>query len=568
MTVSATLTTTASGNETPGYPRVNSVPPRSLNCNGYPGLNEYGGNSNNNPNVNAQTNTSTSQSTQMQPPLLQSPGRQPPSRPNSTSNMYQQQQSPSHYNNNVHMSPRSQMNSPLNPMNGGASSQHFQQQNRTNTPTSLQHVEDTQDWNQNTWNSDQPSMSENFNQSDRINLNTRLKSIILNKNEKDQQQSSNNHFLSYSHQHLPEQQQQLNNDKTINNTDDLELRKSKLLETGDVGGSEMNDPWKLSAKTIQKRDEMKSNKFVQKQNLIQNESSDQSQKDEAHKNARNSAEREIDFKATEQESSISNKSASSLFYQQQVPPTEAQNINEAKNDTVNEGDSGEKQSHSYHSAHEYQQHKNVVNHIKKEPCEDRARGSVKSEGYEKNYQNFIRYADFCDAQQPQYESHQKEHPFQQDYAQSQGYYNYPYQNYVSPSQTYAQSHSQNYQQFMSQQTVYQQHVHQPVQQHTHSSPNLTNFEQQIPLHAYPIPKHSSASSSETLLPSPNNIKVEPMFSNSHEASSLLNENLLKSEKDETKLYSKSLNDDSSESSCNLFLHKDEVNGTENIYYIY
>lgn len=48
-----------SGNEMPGYPRVNNVPPRSLNCNGYPGS-EYGG-------ANTTTTTTTAS---MHPPQV------------------------------------------------------------------------------------------------------------------------------------------------------------------------------------------------------------------------------------------------------------------------------------------------------------------------------------------------------------------------------------------------------------------------------------------------------------------------------------------------------------------
>lgn len=550
--ISATLTTTASGNETPGYPRVNSVPPRSLNCNGgYPGLNEYGGNSSNSStNTQNVTNTSTSQSSQMQPPLTQSPGRQPPSRPNSTSNMYQQQQSPGHYNSNVqHMSPRSQTHSPLNQqtMNGGSANQHYQQPNRMQTPTSHNQVDGQQDWNQNSWNSDQQQTSELFNQSERINLNTRLKTMILNKNEKDQQQSSSNHFLSYSHQHLPEQQQQ-RNDKNINNIDELKLNanESKLSDSVDVGGSETNDPWKSSTTKL-KRDKNKSNEFFpKKQQSTESDSYDTTScAKEAQKNIGKSPEKENESKAAEQETSSFNNCVGNLFDQHQI------NKNVSKQETGNESER-EKQSYSYHSAYEYQQHKNMVNNIKKEPSEDNATGNVKFEGYEKNYQNFIRYADFCDAQQPQYENHQKNPLFQQEYAQPQGYYNnYHYQNYVQPSQTYSQSHSQSYQQFMSQQAAYQQNAHQQqVHQHPHPNASLTNFEQQIPLHTYPIPKHTTGSG-ETALPSSTNIKIEPVFSNPLNPSSLMCENSPRIEKDDSKSYS-------NDSPYNVLPNKEEV----------
>lgn len=557
MAISATLTTSASGNETPGYPRVNSVPPRSLNCNGYPGMNEYGGNSSNS-SLNTQniTNTSTSQTTQMQPPLTQSPGRQQPSRPNSTNNIYQQQQSPSHYNNNVHMSPRSQPRSPSNqPLNGGSSAQHYQQPNRMNTPTSHHQSEGQQDWNQNTWSGDHQQSNDIFNQSDRINLNTRLKTMILNKNDKDQQQSSTNHFLSYSHQHLLEPQQPLTNEKNKNNDSKQSSNDKKVIEeTGDVGGSEIIDSWK-SKSTKQKQDENKSeNSYLKKQQMI-----DEEMCHKASDNVRKSSTKETDAKTIEQNDSSSyNNCIGTLFDQQESQSPNAENVNKnpTKKDSTTEN---EKQSYSYHSAHEYQQHKNMVNNIKKEPCEESSPGNIKFEGYEKNYQNFIRYADFCDAQQPQYESHQKQAAFQQDFVQPQGYYNnYPYQNYAAPSQNYTQPHSQSYQQFMTQQAAYQQHAHQQqVHHHPHASSSLTNFEQQIPLHTYPIPKHASSTSiGETILPPTANIKTETPYSTAlHSSSPLLNENMARVDKDEIKLYSRPISEELIENSLPL---KEEV----------
>lgn len=562
MAISATLTTSASGNETPGYPRVNSVPPRSLNCNGYPGLNEYGGNSSNSTsNTQNITNTSTSQTTQMQPPLTQSPGRQP-SRPNSTNNMYQQQQqSPSHYNNNVHMSPRSQTRSPS--LNGGSSAQHYQQPNRMHTPTSHHHSDGQQDWNQNTWNGDHQQTNDIFNQSDRINLNTRLKTMILNKNEKDQQQSSTNHFLSYSHQHLLEQQQPLANDKNKNNNDSKQSSNEKKVieETGDVGGSELIDPWK-SKNTKQNQDENKSeDSYLKKQQTIEDDSCDTG-RDKASDNVRKKSEKETDPKTIEQDSSTFNSCIGTLFDQQQTQSPNAGNFstNMTKKDSATESER-EKQSYSYHSAHEYQQHKNMVNNIKKEPCDDSSTGNVKFEGYEKNYQNFIRYADFCDAQQPQYDNHQKQTAFQQDYVQPQGYYNnYPYQNYAAPSQNYTQPHSQSYQQFMTQQAAYQQHAHQQqVHHHPHASSSLTNFEQQIPLHTYPIPKHTSSSSiGETILPITANIKTEPQYSTALHSSPLLSENMARVDKDENKHYSRPMSNELIENTCNTLPLKEEV----------
>lgn len=489
MTMSAALSATASGNEMPGYPRVNSVPPRSLSCNGYPGLNEYGGNSiNTTAQTQAVTNTSSVQASQMQPP-------QTSSRPNSSNQMYQMQ-SPGHQSSNIHMSPTPQAQSPSSHL-----SQHYQQSSGMLPATSQQ--DSQQDWNQSSWNDNRQRASDVFNQSDRINLNSRLKTMILNKNDKDQQQQqqATNHFLSYSHQHLSEQQQPLVNNQDLGKPSSNESK----LTAGDVGGSDVDDSWKSS---IMKHEQDNENTDYSKQNQQEtNENKSGSNDSVVGKESEivgKSNERETDLITIEPQFEMKN-GAESLCDQEQLRSTpNASNQNLQKSEKP-PGVEREKQSYSYHSAHEYQQHKNMVNNIKKEPSEETAAaGSVKYEGYEKNYQNFIRYADFCDAQQPQYD--QKQTSYQQDYMQSQGYYNnYPYQNCAPPSQNYTQ-HSQTYQQFMTQQAAYQHGQHGHLQ-----SSSLTNFEQQIPLHTYPIPKHGPGSGGETFQPT--NIKIEPNLTN-------------------------------------------------------
>lgn len=383
--------------------------------------------------------------------------------------------------------------------NGGSttpnSNQHYQQ-TTMHTPTSHHQTDGQQDWNQN-WNGNQ---NEIFNQSDRINLNTRLKTMILNKNEKDQQQqTSTGHFLSYSHQHLPEQQQSHSNDN-INNIDNIKTNANeKLVEAGDDGGFKMNDSWKSSV-LKQEHDEIKNREYFEQKHHLPEKSKGDQEEGIDYKTTQKPPERRLEQKHVDPQ--LSNDSYnSSMGNQQQVYQSSGDGkSNLPKQEKAMEIES-EKQSYSYHSAHEYQQHQNMVNNIKKEPGDEFVAGNIKFEGYEKNYQNFIRYADFCDAQQPQYENHQKPAQYQQDYIQSQGYYNnYPYQSYAHQQ---SQSHSQNYQQFISQQAAYQQHGH-------HHSSSLTNFEQQIPLHTYPIPKHPASSKlGETILPS-SGIKTEPM----------------------------------------------------------
>lgn len=324
--------------------------------------------------------------------------------------------------------------------------------------------------------------------------------MILNKNDKDQQQQHKNHFLSYSHQ-LPEQQHQLTNDIDITTANPPKANNNETRHSaGDVGGSDLNDSWKSSImKQEQDSEDSRGKEFLkQKQSSVDNSSVDPGGGKPEDGFAKKSIEREpTDLNQNEQESSTV-KSFGSTCEQSQMHLSNVEpNNGEKKHESERE-----KQSYTYNSAHEYQQHKNMVNSIKKEPFEEVTPGSVKYEGYEKNYQNFIRYADFCDAQQPQ-QYEQKQAPYQQDFIQPQAYYNnYPYQNYPPPSQNYSQQ--QTYQQFISQQAAYQQ-------QHGHHSSSLTNFEQQIPLHTYPIPKQTPTNMSETMFSSAN-IKVEPSAS--------------------------------------------------------
>lgn len=336
LSAAATTTTTSlSGNDMPGYPRVNSVPPRSLNCNGYSGEYVSG-----NHQQSSTTSTTTSQTTTIPPstnahhhqpssaqqandPQQQqqhqqsttqqhhqqsstqqqqqhhqqqhssSHNQQSPANSASTSASNQQQQhnqqqhhqqqqvpqSPNHVNNtmvppgpasatntnhhNMNATTQSQQSSqqiPVSPThqhlqhnnsfsNNGSNMQslspihqqqqaRFQPQHMTQRPPSAnghmssigqqqqqQQQHEWSNWNQHNHqqvannNTLQPlgTAGDMFNQSDRVNLNTRLKTMILNKHDDGdggggggddglQQQSATNnsqthtgHFLSYSH---------------------------------------------------------------------------------------------------------------------------------------------------------------------------------------------------------------------------------------------------------------------------------------------------------------------------------------------------------------------------------
>ncbi|XP_055620631.1 methylcytosine dioxygenase TET isoform X2 [Toxorhynchites rutilus septentrionalis] len=209
-----------SGNDMPGYPRVNSVPPRSLNCNGYSGQQEYGGQtttqaSSATTNVTNANGTSSSTGTSgagsgssMYPPaqVPQSPNRQSqqqqPPRPNSNQQLYAQQ-SPNPYNsngnNNLQQSPNHN-----NGANSANNNNVYAQQTHSgmHTPSPMQTPDNHQspnhinhngghqqqqqqqsqgDWGG--WNQQQQQSADLFNQSDRVNLNSRIKTMIMNKND-------------------------------------------------------------------------------------------------------------------------------------------------------------------------------------------------------------------------------------------------------------------------------------------------------------------------------------------------------------------------------------------------
>lgn len=515
----------ASGNDLPGYLRVNSAPPRSLSCNGYPGA-EYGGNTiNTTANSNALTNTSSSQSTtsvnggttnNMQPPHVpQSPNRQQqPPRPNS--NQMYPQQSPNHYsnsNNNIHMSPNASQ-SPSHHQNGSTTpnNQHYPATGM-NTPTSHHQQENphmnNQEWA--TWNS-QAQANDMYNQSDRINLNTRLKTMILNKSDKEQQNQQTGHFLSYSHQHLHEQQHLNSNNNVNSSNSNASGPVAEAGSEGDGGGFPSNnnksapgDQWKSSMIKLendpqQKSKDLETDFFEQKQQINEKNIGDPGGGSEEKIPFSMNETNEKDVKQTlpidSNNSSINSfNSTSNVSNHNTYPPESLAGFPSSKfNEKPLSNDTGK--ATNYYSANDYQQHQNMVNNIKKEPNEDSTgQPSVKTEGYEKNYQNFIRYADFCDAQQQQqFTGQDQKQPlsqYQQEYMQhQQGYYNnYAYQNYPHHPQNYPASHphQQNYQQFLGQQSYHQQPGMLP---HSASSVgSLTNFEQQIPLHTYPIPKH-------------------------------------------------------------------------------
>lgn len=130
--------------------------------------------------------------------------------------------------------------------------------------------------------------------------------------------------------------------------------------------------------------------------------------------------------------------------------------------------------------------------VKKEPGILDDGQPIKSDGYEKNYQNFIRYGEYNDSSQPP-QSQLSQHgssslsgstkseynSYYSPYGTYPGYQNYPNyhnQNFNSPSGSSALPPAPE--------------VSTPLPAITTPVAHQTNFEQQIPAHTYPIPKNT------------------------------------------------------------------------------
>ena len=549
-----------SGNEMPGYPRVNSVlPPRSLNCNGYPGQQDYVGGQTNISSASspaASTTTTTTTST-MHPPQIvpQSPSRsgsngnmQQPPRPNSNNQMYTQQ-SPNPY----HQNGGSGNVTPNNNSNGS-----YVQDNHHQSPNVHQQQND---WN--AWNQSPGPPNDMFNQSDRVNLNSRIKTMILNKNDQSngfnpvvqgqpqgQQQPQTGHFLSYSH-HLRD---------TITTTPTLQPVNAQLIGSGSesstenigdggnllVGGPPLVDQMKAVSES---KKEHEQSVFEHKQQLIEKSNSDpgggilqdtgggkkksstksaSSKRNKSDSKKKNNHEQQIDSNKSSsnnynnylssdnnnsQSSSISSLSSASSIspYNHTYPPYSSDSLNskfEPMNRYGNVGGGGgntfQPQPGAFHTP---QPQNPYLTNVKKEPgLLESGDGQMttlqpqKYDGYEKNYQNFIRYADYCDAQQQN---------------QNTSYYS-PYNNYPTYQNYSNANYNQNYQAAPSTQQPPPPPPQQPQQQQQNVDnptppttpivpvPHQTNFEQQIPLHTYPIPKNNNSNPQNAEIP----IKLE------------------------------------------------------------
>lgn len=456
-----------SGNDMPGYPRASNVPQRSLNCNGYPGS-EYSGTSST-PN-NSTSQSSSSSSLAMQPPtiLQSSPSR---SRPNSNN---QQIYSPGHLNNS-HSMQSSYSSSPghtTTPAGSGNSVYGQQlQDNQNGQSPSNGNASGQPDW---AWNNGMSQQNEMFNQSDRVNLNTRLKTMILNKSDPtDDTKLSNDpsqaqqtgHFLSYSH-HLRDTSNSMNDNNTT-------VPEPGAADTFGRGG--VSDNWKFTGNpdNFQSKPSKKHQDFEQKQQSIEKSMED----------------------STRRESSTDRYSSTSSPY---YGSSSSKSNNNSSNDKMQPQKTKSPNKHTSYSSSKHEK-------IKREtfdPYDFDANRSVKQEtdsarpeAFEKNYQSFIKYADFVDQQQQQQQQSQSQSQetsklgsesqpnyylpsynysgFQPYPTYSQGYTNLTPQNSYTPQETPGINQSSN-SAFMA-----------TNQQSTTTATTTTNFEQQIPAHTYP-----------------------------------------------------------------------------------
>lgn len=648
------LNKVVSGNDMPGYPRVNSVPPRSLNCNGYSG--DFGG-SNQSNNALQQQQQSNSQHQQQQqqqqsnpnqmhpPQVPQSPNRSNmntpvshnmmiPSGP-SSSHIQQIPQSPNHLNNNNNSSNGSstqntatqmqQMQSPnhhhshqMQTASSGSTtpsssryqspnhnnsqilhshagmhtpnSHHTQQHSNSHTISPNHHMNQqvpgaasTQDW---AWNSSSHSQTGNdmFNQSDRVNLNTRLKTMILSKNDQkeleqsqqsgsghhptsvnqsasQQSQAPTGHFLSYSHhlRDLNHPNAAGNNNSTSRNGCLTTVPPTHGAEPiGGGGDSHWKSPGMPLAKPddfqfpIKRQDSPNKMDYINRSTPHLNEKSmgDPGGGKTHHKNDHRSAAQKLmqssqdipkiktetekkPAKRSRKKTSTSDKSDSKTT-SNFLPNINSSRIYSNPNQTSAYAGGGFSDAHAllphhqgylpsgigdrigaFHHAIPHQNpHLFDANmKIKQEPMpasfssqatpENFDVSAVKMEGYERNYQNFINYADYCQSQNqknPNQQPQQLEYNPNQDYSTAAGNCA---QNVNFPASYHQQNYQQNYNQYAMGGLAAPTH---PPTQHsinnmmggsmsTKSSldgddtkpTTLTNYEKDIPVYTYPNP---------------------------------------------------------------------------------
>ncbi|XP_065359292.1 methylcytosine dioxygenase TET isoform X2 [Calliphora vicina] len=653
------LNKSMSGNDTPGYPRVSSVPPRSLNCNGYSG--DYSGspqqtsNSNNSNNSNSSTNAAahatvaannstsasslsasatghnggqtiahnTSVSQPAASPML-APNNQtvPPSPTRSVMQQPQSQamtQQPRHVSQSPNQIPQSpNANMPLTQQQQQQQQQQYggttipasphhnvagmqsQQQSHANIASPPQHPQPMQqDWN---WSSQAQAANDPYQQTtgpggERLNLNTRIKSMIMRKNDpKDplsgaappdlhgmagapppplaglnapnanQQQQQTGHFLSYSH-HL--RSDSVMNANGSNGTSGPPPATQQTQSGLAAGGPLATEPiggggdqiWKPHHANSFKKPVVSGFPTVEPHHhnhhphhqQLQHQQQPIAQAPPQHTTTAHSEPKKS--RSRSKKSSSSSASASASASATSAAAAASSNNNHANADNADIDKNSHDPGGGHHLAHlaNIKLEKNApyppppshyppqhpdyhhAPYIKTEPGLIPGQPN-KMEGYERNYQNFVQYADFCQnevqgqpgsgtqsgmPQQPPHPHHQS----QQDYAAA-GYH--PNTGYYGTSSSFQQNYQQNfvpnYQHSASSfGNAHGMHPHANAMSHGHTKsmngplakhhasslhhhnshmmdvdrkpetnsiiPLPTNYEKDIPAHAYPIPPH-------------------------------------------------------------------------------
>lgn len=582
---------TLSGNDMPGYPRVNNGPPRSLNCNGYSG--DFGGNQTNSqqqqhmlPPHQQQQQQQQTGTNQMHPPQIpQSPNRNSMSNMVNHTNMMQQiTQSPNHHQNNNHQlishSPNihQQQNTPSYPplagtphnqinqhspasmqqqqqspshnngqMNSMSHGIHNQRMHTPNPQDNHTSPGQNQDWS---WNNSAQSHSQNdmFNQSDRINLNSRLKTMILSKNDQkdgsssvssgssntntvgQQTQQTAGHFLSYSHHHRD----------NINNINSIVCSKKPMGMEHVGGGGE--SIWKSSFDDFQKVKDIKTNiEQLKKNEKKVNELSESEVKFKEQENSFSQAHESVnkigdEVKNLTKEKEIKytplvgsdTKYTNLTTYPQQLigfnrddSPTidkkpifdnpgefdknliiKTEGAFHQPNQNLTQLYPAGKQNQSmcdvrkgFQSASENDE-TSVDDDSKCVPTPKLTPNNLsqeKMEGYERNYQDFIKYADFCDAQQQNLQQPLTEAQNSYHYGQHNQNY-YPDGYYPPYHPTYQQNYPQNYPELPTETPPVIVPAQPILPAATEKEPIVatptkistppTNFEKEIPAHTY------------------------------------------------------------------------------------
>uniref|UniRef100_A0A1A9UGC8 Methylcytosine dioxygenase TET n=1 Tax=Glossina austeni TaxID=7395 RepID=A0A1A9UGC8_GLOAU len=600
------LNKTMSGNDMPGYPRVSSVPPRSLNCNGYSG--DYGGaqqptnhsstatspsaTPNNNPSgnttvaaVNGSQLGTVTQNASVAPPAaspMQAPNTQTVSQSPTRNVMQQSQTSVTHQAsrhipqspNQIPQSPNGNMTAasqqqqsyggttiPASPHHNVTMQPPQQSQNHISSPPQAQQHQQQQDWN---WANQTQTSTDPYQQTgpggERLNLNTRIKSMILRKNDpKDlisgtsnsdihgmpgtlpppppvgggntantAQQQQTGHFLSYSHHLRSETLLNANGSSSVppqltSQQPQQHQQQPPGIQTPanagslTAGGSLAPEPIGGGGDHIWKPHHTNSFKKPVSSGFQGTEHHHHHQQPQ-HTTTAHTEPKKSSRKSKSSRSSNSNSTDNSDIDKNSHDPGGGHHLSHLANMKM-------EKNPTYPPAHYTPQHPDYhTPYIKSEPGLLPGQHN-KMEGYERNYQNFVQYADYCQNEvQTQPGPHipqQPHHQSQQDYPTY--HHNSGYYGSTGFQQNYQQNFMPGYQHatatpaFSNTHSLHSHHTNAiashvktmngPIPKgaiHHHGNhlmevdrksdtssiiPLPTNYEKDIPAHAYPIPPH-------------------------------------------------------------------------------